>query len=454
MPSRYKDMRLASHVIIEPHPLKDGWVVLKNLVSGRDYTLPEDKIGMSPFAGKASDLTFQFLIAEGFLITPEKEESLIHARINQLEYGCPDYTAKAVLIPTLKCQLDCVYCSQQAIRQTDKPMASPDKVASLMAERLSRLPAKCWSISITGGGEPFSAHKWMLDVLTALRDKAHQHGVKLVIKIVTNGAHDIISILDEYESKGISIEALQITDDGPDHDKLRPFANGKPSRHIVHENIRLIVKRPKTKLTVNTNLPKPGDQTPEMILAYYERTLRQIKELGASHAYFALLMGKVPIGDGGSRTGKYIVDTPEIAALTLKLADLVFAMGLSTNMSGYTGVNCSSFQNSHAGAFDSAGNVGFCSGAMEGELMKDPLSPEAKEFDFHFGAAQDAWRSNCKLEDGRWCPYLLSVCNFGGCRMIAFAEGYEWRKTVACSFNVFDAVIRQHLKRKYARRPE
>jgi hypothetical protein len=89
---------------------------------------------------------------------------------------------------------------------------------------------------------------------------------------------------------------------------------------------------------------------------------------------------------------------------------------------------------------------------MEGELMKDPLAPEAKEFDFRFGAAQQPWRDNCKEKDGRWCPYLLSVCNFGGCRLIAFAEGYDWRKTVACGFNIFDAIIRQHLKRKYAKK--
>jgi len=451
MLSREKYLRLASHVIIEQHPLKDGWVILKNIVSGRDYTLPEDKIGLSPFGGQAHETTSQFLIAEGFMITPEKEESLIQARINQLAYGCPDYTASAMLNPTLKCQLGCVYCSQEAVRQAEKLMASPDKVTSLMAGRLSRLPAKRWTIKLSGGGEPFSAHKWALDVLTALRDKAHRHGVKMVIKVVTNGAHDIISILDDYDGRGIPIEALVITDDGPDHDKLRPFANGNPSRHIIHENIRRIAGRAKTKLIVNTNLPKPGVQTPEMILDYYERTLRQIKELGASQASFAFIMEKVPTGESGTRTGKYISDTPEIAALTLKLADLVFAMGLSTDMSGYTGVNCSSFQSSNAGAFDSAGNVGFCSGAMEGDLMKDPLSPSAQEFDFRFGAAQDAWRLNCKEEDGRWCPYLLSVCNFGGCRLIAISEGYDWRKTVSCCFNVFDAIIRQHLKRKYAK---
>jgi pyruvate-formate lyase-activating enzyme len=354
-----------------------------------------------------------------------------------------------MLNPTLKCQLACVYCSQEVVRQANKPMVSPDKVASLMAERLSRLPVKRWAIKISGGGEPFSAYKWMLDVLTALRDKAKQHGVKMVVKVVTNGAHDIISILDEYESKGIPIEELLITDDGPDHDKLRPFANGKPSRNIIRENIRRIAARAKPKLTVNTNLPNPGEKTAEEIFDYYKTTLAQIKELGASQASFCFLMKKVPTGGGGSRTGKYLSDTPEIAALTLRLADLVIAMGLSTDMMGHTAVNCSSFQSSSAGAFDSTGNVGFCSGIMEGDLMKDPLTPEAKEFDFRFDDGQAPWRLNCKLDDGRWCPYLLSVCNFGGCRLVAIAEGYDWRKTVSCQFNIFDAIIRQHLKRKY-----
>lgn len=452
MTNAENDMRLASHVLLEPHPLQAGWVVFKNLVSGRDFTLPEDKIGMSPFGSKANHGTRQFLIAEGFLATPEKEESFIQARINQLAYGCPDYTARAVLNPTLKCQLACVYCSQGAVRQADKPMFSPDKIANQMAERLSRLPAKRWSITLSGGGEPFSAHKWTLEVLKALRDHANQRGVKLVIKAVTNGAHDLPSILDDYDSNGIPIEALVITDDGLDHDQLRPFANGKPSRHIIHQTIRQIAGRPKTRLVVNTNLPKPGVKTPQMILDYYELTLRQIKELGVSQASFAFLMQEVPVGESGRLTGKYLADTPELAELTIKLADLIFKMGLSTDMSGYTGVNCSSFQSSMAGAFDSAGNVGFCSGAMEGDLMKDPLSAEAREFDFRFGAAQEAWRTHCKLVDGRWCPYLLSVCNFGGCRLPAIAEGYDWRGTVACNFNVFDAIMRQHLRKKYLKK--
>lgn len=452
MISPENDMRLASYVLIEPHPLQGGWVVLKNILSGRDYTLPEEKIGLSPFGSNADYTTRQFLIAEGFLATAEKEETFIQARLNQLAYGCVDYTARAVLNPTLKCQLACVYCSQEAVRQVDKPMSSPDKVASLMAERLGRLPAKRWSITLSGGGEPFSAHKWTLDVLTALRDHANQHGVKLVIKAVTNGAHDLPSILDDYDSRDMPIEALVITDDGPDHDQLRPFANGKPSRHVIHQTIRKIIGRPKTRLVVNTNLPKPGVKTPEMIYAYYEQALRDIKELGASQASFAFLMQEAPVGESGRLTGKYLADTPELAGLTLKLADLIFSMGLSTDMSGYTGVNCSSFQNASAGAFDSAGNVGFCSGAMEGDLMKDPLSQEAREFDFRFGAAQEAWRTHCKLDDGRWCPYLLSVCNFGGCRLPAIAEGYDWRGTVACNFNVFDAIIRQHLRKKYSKR--
>ena len=446
------DLRLASHVLIEPHPLQAGWVVFKNLASGRDFTLPEDKIGMSPFGSKADYTTRQFLIAEGFLATAEKEESFIQARINQLAYGCPDYTARAVLNPTMKCQLACVYCSQEAVRQVDKPVARPEKIANQMAERLGRLPAKRWSITLSGGGEPFSAQKWTLDVLAALRDHADRQGVKLVVKAVTNGAHNIASILDEYDSAGISIEALVITDDGPDHDQLRPFANGKPSRHVIHQTIRQIAGRPKTRLVVNTNLPKPGAKTPEMIFDYYQRTLRQVKELGASQASFAFLMQEVPVGEAGRLTGKYLADTPELADLTIKLSDLIFTMGLSTDMSGHTGVNCSSFQSSMAGAFDSAGNVGFCSGVMEGDLMKDPLSPEAREFDFRFGAAQEPWRTHCKQEDGRWCPYLLSVCNFGGCRLPAIAEGYDWRGTVACNFNVFDAIMRQHLRKKYLKK--
>jgi sulfatase maturation enzyme AslB (radical SAM superfamily) len=451
MLNRDKDLRLASHVIIEPHPLKEGWVVLKNLVSGRDYALPDDKIGLAPFAGKASDITFQFLIAEGFLITPEKEESLIQARINQLAYGCSDYTARAVLNPTQTCQLACVYCSQEAVRKVDKPVLGPDKIASLMAGRLSLLPAKRWSITVSGGGEPFIAHKWLLDVLTALRDQAGQHGAKLVVKAVTNGAYNLASILDEYESQGILIDGLLITDDGPDHDQLRPFAGGKPSRQIIHQTIRQLVGRPKTKLTVNTNIPKPGVKTSAQILDYYKETLLQIKELGVLQATFSFLMHEVPIGQSGRLAGKYLADTQELAELTIKLTDLVFTMGLSIDMGGITGVNCSSFQSSNAGAFDSAGNVGFCSGVMEGELLKDPLTPEAQEYDFRLGAAKEAWRTHCKLEDGRWCAYLLTVCNFGGCRLPAIAEGYDWRGTVACNYNLFDAILRHHLRKKYSK---
>ena len=138
-------------------------------------------------------------------------------------------------MPTLDCNLRCVYCYA---RGGDDAIYMDLSLARMAIDNLVKsrknYSQETLSIYFVGGGEPFLNFRCIKDVCQYAREKFAD--IKIIL--VSNGTFGKKQLEWLIENN----VAVRISFDGLFHERQRPFISGKSSRRLVESNIRKLVK--------------------------------------------------------------------------------------------------------------------------------------------------------------------------------------------------------------------
>lgn len=139
---------------------------------------------------------------------------------------------------TNACNLRCPYCyvhkSREAMDETVGRAAVDAVIRSAVAHGFRAVKLKY------AGGEASLNHSLLVALHTYARDLSVSHGLQLYATLLSNGVRLHPALVDVLKAESIKV---MISLDGlaDQHDVQRPFANGKPSFHLVERTIAQLI---------------------------------------------------------------------------------------------------------------------------------------------------------------------------------------------------------------------
>jgi len=139
-----------------------------------------------------------------------------------------------IILPTLDCNFDCVYCYEQSKRPVYMDDAVAGALVTWVSRRLSEVRALgvCWY-----GGEPLCALDRIRELSPRLRELCSKQGLHYNATVVTNGYLLTPDVAEELHRLGVSV--AQVSLDGPRevHDRRRPLKTGKGTFDRIVDNL-------------------------------------------------------------------------------------------------------------------------------------------------------------------------------------------------------------------------
>ncbi len=420
--------------VIETDPFDRRFMLVHNTFSRKTYRMKRRAVG-EPLGSKANDAMRRFLASELMLIEPDRIGSMLDNRLNVVMHGFPNNSATATLLPTYDCQLRCVYCYNEPIRENDKkkPKSPPEKIAKKLIDYYRNTPVQYWRLVVTGGGEPFLAADYLAKIAKMVQEAAWDDGREFSISIIGNGQAMTPAKVKRLVKVGLN--SVVITLD-PDHDATRPLKNGGPTFDTIINN--LTAAPPEVSISINVNM-HPGEETilPGLLgkLAPLRTRLAQVKATIISPP---LPQGPVTLGELPPYSRQF---GPKETDTYIAAVDLIDDAGFRRK-GIFPAIGCESFTAAERMVLNFAGEETFCA-ALDNLPAYRTDRKKKKELDrFELRIAHPQWKEFC-MKEGMPCPYL-TVC-WGGCRVGAVFEGRDW-SVINCEFEYFDRMTRHILK--------
>lgn len=149
-------------------------------------------------------------------------------------------TLTAWLHVTNACNLRCPYCYvNKSAEGMDEAVGRAAVEAVMRAAVQHGFPAVKLKYA---GGEASLNHRLMLSLHAHARMLAADHGLQLSTTLLSNGVALSPALIQALKSEGIRV-MISLDGMGAHHDGQRPFANGKPSSHLVERTIARLVEQ-------------------------------------------------------------------------------------------------------------------------------------------------------------------------------------------------------------------
>lgn len=171
--------------------------------------------------------------------------------MNNVRYDSKRISIFLSLTPS--CNLNCVYCYQDARKDLDEcnQFLMPDKWSEIMGYLQKTVKDRqIESLTIfLFGGEPMLKSSILEGYIKELRTL----DTRVILVLITNGT---LFNEDNIEFYCKNIDSIQITIDGmkDTHDKMKPYKDGRGSFDIILENIKLLGHNEVQELTLRINL--------------------------------------------------------------------------------------------------------------------------------------------------------------------------------------------------------
>lgn len=219
-----------------------------------------------PLGLKCILLEFGYLVEEAFDELLAIRQSLFGARFSRDRLGI-------TLIPTLNCNLSCVYCFEHGKRC---PAVMSDEVQEAVLQYAEGAVNSGGSCALVWfGGEPLLHPNIVLAMTEKLRHVMHERKVRFDVSLITNGTLLTQDFLDKFNSLGAS--GIQITLDGPKHvnDVRKPYVNS--SRSSFEDIVNALKLNYSTmSVAVRCNIDRTN-------VASVELLLEELKQRDLSH---------------------------------------------------------------------------------------------------------------------------------------------------------------------------
>ena len=220
-----------------PAPLRP---ILEPLLVADGFDLEAVPAAARDLVGDLAEASF--FVAEGFDEIEAVKRRLRRARVD---------TLALTVLPTIACNLRCVYCFQ-ARRGSLMSDATCDALVAEVERRVREEGIERMVVDWFGG-EPLLAHRLIRDLSARLMAIADRHRLPYRASMATNG-----TLLDEGMVEMLAaagLESIQITLDGPPavHDRRRPGAGGGPSFDAVLRGILVASERFRVNVRINVD---------------------------------------------------------------------------------------------------------------------------------------------------------------------------------------------------------
>ena len=164
-------------------------------------------------------------------------------------------TLKVTVLTTLQCNFACDYCIQGDHGDYNKNAAkmSLETAARTAAWTESRLEAIGASRLVLTffGGEPLLNLPAMFYLAERLHTWCGEHGVEILINIITNGLLLTRELVDRMNAYGLNGVKITLDGDRDTHNRMRPLRGGQGTFDKIIANVRDVA--PLTKIAVGGN---------------------------------------------------------------------------------------------------------------------------------------------------------------------------------------------------------
>jgi uncharacterized protein len=215
------------------NPLGSGGVVVLNGPALQIYQRFEHPVTMADALARGHDGALETI---GRLGT-----SAMIAPVGQPR--CPEFGDSQVLTAwmhvTDACNLRCSYCY---LDKSGEKMDETTGLAAVEAVMNSAVRHGFQAVKLKyAGGEASLNYQLMLRMHAHAEELAGQHGMRLQGTLLSNGVRISPQLVGALKEKNIRV-MISLDGIGEAHDAQRPFANGKPSFHLVEGTIGQLMK--------------------------------------------------------------------------------------------------------------------------------------------------------------------------------------------------------------------
>jgi uncharacterized protein len=138
------------------------------------------------------------------------------------------------------CNLRCPYCY---LSKSTEPMSEPVGRAAVEAVIRSAVSNGFPAVKLKyAGGEASLNHRLVISLQAYARELAADAGLELHATLLSNGVRLPPGLVQACKSDGIQV-MISLDGLGDQHDRQRPFANGRPSFHLVERTIGELIRQ-------------------------------------------------------------------------------------------------------------------------------------------------------------------------------------------------------------------
>jgi uncharacterized protein len=213
--------------------------------------------------------TVEALVENGFIVGTRDEE---RASLQQYFLNMREDTdqLRITLLTTLQCNFACDYCFQGDHGDYNKfahkmSLETAAQTAEWIERRLEEVHPEKFVLTFFGG-EPLLNLPVMYFLAERCHEMCEEHGVRLLINIITNGlllTEDVVDRLTPYGLNGIKIT---LDGDKDTHNRMRPLRGRQGTFDRIVDNVRKVAD--KVAITIGGNFDESSVDSYPALLDY------------------------------------------------------------------------------------------------------------------------------------------------------------------------------------------
>jgi uncharacterized protein len=436
------------NVWVKDYPHLNDWLLFNTRTQALikinpDFKQKLDLLGSADNdgAGKIPPDSIAALKQSGIIVKDDKEENeKLDDFFRQIKFDSSRLPLEVTILTTYSCNFKCVYCFEESVK--DEVFLDKNTSDQIVQWLIIRAQVKRYKriYLVFYGGEPLLNVKPIYDISWQLQEWAQKKGIEFGFGIITNGSLVNPSLIDKFLSVGLKEIRISIDGFRDEHNKKRPFCDGRPTFDVLINNIKSVID--KVQVGIAGNFDRENfDSIPVLLDCLKEQGLLY-KLKGIDFAPLAPRLG--PKDDPGamelgtcmshiSKTGLF----QEVLAIKKELSrrGLQYSTGLAINACSLTMEDAGITIDPKGALYKCNALVGYPEFSI-GNVWSDEFNRKCSEF-----LNIDAW-NKCAGD----CPYV-PMCQ-GGCRFYSYLENKNFTD-LSCKKDYFDLITPDLIKLEY-----